>query len=647
MKTFKQLIAEVAQPNNEDELNFKEKHSIEVIDHPASKEHQHSAEKKSPKRRADYNPGEDEEVYEAKMTSADKEDDDKPVRIKLRGWGPDQKKGNMGNPAARASLMKKEAKLDPVGKEDDDIDNDGDVDSSDEYLHARRKAISKAMKKGSDELSEISQNTLRNYMDKAGKERLSKSKEAAQHFAKAGMTGSAKDTAKGMDAARVANKRAKGYEMAFGKNLEKSMKKEASETSPYAIGMASAMKQTGDKPPLKKSTITKAHKIAKSIMKNESLDEDATLDQIRAILTKRNDGTKVIKDKSGYFHIKYKDSSHKGPYHTLKDVLKGLDESAFVAKAAAAHRDGKKKFTLGNKTFPVTIKKATADKIALESAELFENEQMAAIGRKLQKMAPKEKNDMISNAMANLGDHLESFGTPFGAKNMKELEKKTGLNADAIQALIKKAGAVKESVEQIDEMKQPFVVIDTANGNKVVAMASDEQGAKRSIASAERPPMSIKDKSTLKIVKTRKKQDIGYPLKEDAEQIDEVSKEKLKNYINAARKDMVIRYYDDSPESDKKYFNRAKGIKKALDKRGANPKAKVPATESYELSENFKAGSVKLNDGSSVILKDQDAKLMNQLFADLNSDNKKKMMKVAMTDKNGFNEILGFAREAL
>ena len=37
-------------------------------------------------------------------------------------------------------------KMDPVGKADADIDNDGDVDSSDEYLHKRRKAIKKAMK---------------------------------------------------------------------------------------------------------------------------------------------------------------------------------------------------------------------------------------------------------------------------------------------------------------------------------------------------------------------------------------------------------------------------------------------------------------------------------------------------------------------
>ena len=36
-------------------------------------------------------------------------------------------------------------KLDPVGKEDSDIDNDGDVDKTDDYLANKRKAVSKAI----------------------------------------------------------------------------------------------------------------------------------------------------------------------------------------------------------------------------------------------------------------------------------------------------------------------------------------------------------------------------------------------------------------------------------------------------------------------------------------------------------------------
>ena len=39
--------------------------------------------------------------------------------------------------------------------------------------------------------------------------------------------------------------------------------------NPYAIGMSQAMKSTGDTPPLKKSTINKAHKIARAIEKDE------------------------------------------------------------------------------------------------------------------------------------------------------------------------------------------------------------------------------------------------------------------------------------------------------------------------------------------------------------------------------------------
>ena len=38
-------------------------------------------------------------------------------------------------------------KMDPVGKEDDDINNDGKVDKTDDYLANRRKAVSKAIKK--------------------------------------------------------------------------------------------------------------------------------------------------------------------------------------------------------------------------------------------------------------------------------------------------------------------------------------------------------------------------------------------------------------------------------------------------------------------------------------------------------------------
>ena len=61
------------------------------------------------------------------------------------------------DPAKAEALAKKgvmvklvdsvDEKLDPVGKEDDDINNDGKVDKTDKYLANRRKAIAKAINK--------------------------------------------------------------------------------------------------------------------------------------------------------------------------------------------------------------------------------------------------------------------------------------------------------------------------------------------------------------------------------------------------------------------------------------------------------------------------------------------------------------------
>ena len=82
------------------------------------------------------------------------------IHAKRKRGGTPAKPGSKNYPAPdafkkAAKTAKKEEveltekKLDPVGKEDKDIDNDGDHDKSDKYLIARRKKVSKilAMKK--------------------------------------------------------------------------------------------------------------------------------------------------------------------------------------------------------------------------------------------------------------------------------------------------------------------------------------------------------------------------------------------------------------------------------------------------------------------------------------------------------------------
>lgn len=66
---------------------------------------------------------------------------EKKLGYKVADIGPGGKEYNVKTYGAY-----KEA-LDPVGQEDADIDNDGDNDKSDKYLHNRRKAVGKAIKK--------------------------------------------------------------------------------------------------------------------------------------------------------------------------------------------------------------------------------------------------------------------------------------------------------------------------------------------------------------------------------------------------------------------------------------------------------------------------------------------------------------------
>ena len=76
----------------------------------------------------------------------------------------DMKKRQKNNEKARKDMEKmgtsmknphfEEKRLDPVGQEDGDVDNDGDKDSSDKYLMKRRKAIGKAIAKEESEVDE-------------------------------------------------------------------------------------------------------------------------------------------------------------------------------------------------------------------------------------------------------------------------------------------------------------------------------------------------------------------------------------------------------------------------------------------------------------------------------------------------------------
>ena len=103
----------------------------------------------------------DPKIASVEMTDEGEAPEDKGEKKALAKGGGDLKKsdekedtkraakegGGFAGKVKKRSVTSEAKKLDPVGKEDGDIDNDGDEDSSDSYLANRRKTVAKAMGK--------------------------------------------------------------------------------------------------------------------------------------------------------------------------------------------------------------------------------------------------------------------------------------------------------------------------------------------------------------------------------------------------------------------------------------------------------------------------------------------------------------------
>ena len=128
--------------------------------------------------------------------------------------------------------------------------------------------------------------------------------------------------------------------------------------------------------------------------------------------------------------------------------------------------------------------------------------------------------------------------------------------------------------------------------------------------------------------------------------LNELSQETLKNYHAKAALD-----YRNKKEklssgtlTTKDYQqgrNRVKGLNKAADKMEA------VTSEDVVLDEAFQQGIVKFKDGTSAVLKKEDADVLNKLLGGMSAGSVKKMTETAMKDKTGFAEILAFAKEAV
>jgi len=105
----------------------------------------------------------------------------------------------------------------------------------------------------------------------------------------------------------------------FNKIDSKYTAKNEAVDNPYAVGMAVAKKMKNDEPPLKKSTITKAHDIAKSIAKDDK-KEEVSQNETHTFMTK--DMNKSKKDAKGEKEIV--DPEPKIKQESVQDAIKSV-----------------------------------------------------------------------------------------------------------------------------------------------------------------------------------------------------------------------------------------------------------------------------------------------------------------------------------
>jgi hypothetical protein len=831
MKSFKQLLAEVAQPKSEDELNFKDKHMVQVTKHPVAFDHQHTGEieggKKSKTRVADYEEGEDEDVYEETELSEIQKNwgSSKGHSVKTSkgtfgafstSFNPQRYDIRMTHDASGKRLPAAEGRkkfaaynvgfekdaveyLDNLKKKHDGVSEEFDLDESNvtnKMLAVGRRLQAMAPKEKNDMLSNAMARLAdhienfgtpfgpRNIDELAKKSRVpvdvakalikkasvnesieldeakrkemprprfaillnkyglyhsgDKTKEGHTEFSRKdgkfvgvsgqsgkwhsnGKSGSLYDDSlethlKGMKESveldeisdklkgRYLDKAVKQRDDFFREPWDpkkepkwatpKGKPKKGYYDQPHkikarekdarrgAIIDKTAEKLTGKPHYSRMSTSTtpgqegnaaawwKGKKYAKeSVDLDEAKSDVYHQHMLKALgktrLPKNHSFTSAIAD-NGDFIVR------DGGGRVVGRIAKGehsLKESPFIAKAAYTKAKGEKKFKLGDKEYPVTIKKDTADKITEETDAIW-------------MVTWKQKN--TGNDGREYMDSTQFHKTEREARLHKG-KLKYDPNVLRNSATMKKVKSrdIGEEVE-LDEIsvgklhaykKQAYKKIDTADdpdykrefgANLASKKLKQKTGSanpgivKRSLAKLKGEEVEL-DENLGDLAKAAIIGGIG------AKAFDKRYGEHVRERMPKDKKDPLHRFLDTKDKKAHHKYNIAsaeRSLKRAskpdtidrLTKKKAQHQDALKNTsyfrnifkkESTELSENFKTGSVKLDDGSSVLLKKQDADLLNQMFKDLNATNRREMMKVAMKDKDGFNEILGFAREAL
>ena len=555
MKSFKDLISEVAEPKPEEEKKFKDQHKVDIAPHPVSTEFQHKGTvKPKAKRKADQ---EGDANYDAAYTAESVEELDE---ISKKTLGSYIKK-------ATPSAM-------DHGVKGMDFKNDNQPKHFNKAMQRmtgiKRAADKLVAKEEVEELDEISKKTLGSYINKAASDVGEIQRDITSN----------------------------GTKSPDYKNLSRMRKNRKA-------GISTAVKKlTKEEVELDESITKMSHSRLKFHMNTGVPHGSFTKDEMKKERDRR---------------------------------LNAGDGAAYKAAKASMSEEVEQLDELSPNTLHSYIKKAAGNMAG--NAAVAAAQASSSMKKSSPDVKRKIKNRMqgITGASGRLADKANM------AENWQE---EIPMMMRQLEFIAYAAEEIMDYVEMAGDPEEWFQNKISGIHQSMLSMYAYAQGGRRAGYGFDE---SVEEE----LKGGQKKLDHNKNGKLDAHDFKLMRNKKMKEEVDLDEAAPKIKpdFLKTQREKDKAHADAmGRHVKSGRAKTMTSTQRSMASMRNEEvemLDETFKQGVVKLKDGGSVVLKKEDADLLNQMFKDLSAGNRKKMQEVAMKDKAGFEEILGFAREAL
>lgn len=381
-----------------------------------------------------------------------------------------------------------------------------------------------------------------------------------------------------------------------------------------------------------------------------------------------NDGDVDMKDRQLRYrrHAEIKKKIIDEAVFVIPESILATERDAFHTAAANAHQAGKTHFSFAGKKYPVTISKTAAKTFAGKGGEIVEAEMTDAQMKKREEIVMAMKKD-AADLKKRYGDEWKSV--MYATATKQAMAESSQLDEISRKTLVSYARKAPADAERLDKQS-----VRVATGAKAMVDGGDSAGASKYFRRAGELAGKAGQRRQY-FQKALTKLEALDPVGQEDSDIDNDGKiTKSDAYLRARRRAIAKKLQQegltdvvqpaggefDSEPSHKAYKKKNRGrpqhhgeplsIKENVTLPDAQKGLKIfSGTDAVKSKDTtaFKAGSMKLNDGSNVVLSKADAEALNAVFKTLNPNNREKMKSVMMSNKKGYMDIISFAQEVL